>query len=189
MTPTVARAVSVAGWSAAAALLAHGGPALLADPRWLALALAGSLTAAAGLSITGARALARHAQARAVAAGDLTRATTHGFQPAPLGVLAAAMVVCQGAAHVTLALGGVHAAAGTGGTLALHGGLAALGALVIHCAEGVLARMTASLAEAVGCAIERLRAPSPLLHPRADTLLAPRLAPVTIRPRGPPASR
>jgi hypothetical protein len=187
MTTAVARAVTLAGWSAAAALLAHGGPALLLDPRWLAVALAGSLTAAAGLTITGARALDRVASARAVAGGDFSRRHAGGFRRAPLGVLFACMVVCQGAAHVALALGGVHAAAGTTGALALHGALAAVGALVVYAMEGVLARLTGRLEEAVRHAIARLTAAAPVLHARADWDPAPALAPATVRPRGPPA--
>jgi hypothetical protein len=189
MTTAVARAVTLAGWSAAAALLAHGGPALLIDPRWLAVALAGSLTAAAGLTVTGARALDRAASARSVARGDFSRSRADGFRRAPMGALFAAMLVCQGAAHIALALGGVHAAAGTTGALALHGALAALGALLVYCMEGVLERLTGRLEEVVRQAIARMAAAAPALHPRADWLPVPALAPAAVRPRGPPADR
>jgi hypothetical protein len=189
MTTAVARAVTLAGWSAAAALLAHGGPALLVDPRWLAVALAGSLTAAAGLTITGARALDRVASARSVARGDFSRSRAPGFRRAPMGALFAAMLVCQGAAHVALALAGVHAAAGTTGALALHCALAALGALVMFAMESVLERLTGRLEQAVWHAIARLTATAPALHPRADWLPVPALAPAVVRPRGPPVHR
>ena len=189
MTTAVARAVTLAGWSAAAALLAHGGPALLIDPRWFAVALAGSLTAAAGLTITGARALDRVASARSVARGDFSRSHAPGFRRAPMGALFAAMLVCQGAAHVALAVGGVHAVAGTTGALALHGALAAVGALLVYAMESVLERLTGRLEEAVRHAIARLTAAAPALHPRADWLPIPVMASAAARPRGPPPHR
>jgi hypothetical protein len=84
-------------------------------------------------------------------------------------------------------VGGVHAAAGTTGALALHCALAAVGALIVYAVEGVLERFNGRLEEAVRHAIARLTAPAPALHPRAGWLAVPAPAPATVRPRGPPA--
>jgi hypothetical protein len=188
MTSVGVRAVTVGGWSAAAALLAHGGPALLADPRWLALAISGSLLAACGLSITAGRAIDRQARLRRIASGRLPPAGTTVFTRAPLSALLGAMLLCQGAAHAALVAGGVHAAAGTGGTLALHAALAAVGALMVFGLESVLERLTASLADAVKRVLELLTAVVGVTSPPVESSPTAWHAPVTICLRGPPAA-
>lgn len=189
MTPVTTRVVTVGGWSAAAALLAHGGPALLVDPRWLAVALAGSVTAACGLAVTGGRILERHARLMRLEAGDLGPARASEFGRAPLSALMGGMLVCQAAAHLALGAGGVHAAGGQTGALALHAALAALGALAVYQLEGLLERISARLADAVSRAIELL---TPVAEPRYPYSGSPCLAaglPAVVRLRGPPPVR
>jgi hypothetical protein len=189
MTPVTTRVVTVGGWSAAAALVAHGGPALLVDPRWLAVALAGSLAAASGLAVTGGRALERHAQLARLARGELAPATASGFARAPMSLLLGAMLACQGAAHLALLAGGVHTAAEPGGALALHGALAGLGALVLYRLEVLLERVSDRLTAAVSRAIQLLTEAA--ARPQPTAVPAPASAGPSghVRLRGPPPVR
>ena len=189
MTPVATRVITVGGWSAAAALVAHGGPALALDPRWLAVALAGSLAAAAGLAATGGRAVDRHVRLARLASGDLHAATATGYTRSPMPVLLGAMLACQGAAHLALLAAGVHAAGGQSGSLALHAGLAALGAIAMYQLEGVLERLSVRLAAAVSRVIELLTAsPTPLWPAALPALISVRM-PGCVRLRGPPPVR
>ncbi len=107
------RAVAFAGLAAASASLAHGD---IRDPRWLAVALIGATVATGMLVATAHLAGARMSDHRAL----------------PLGVITAAMLLTQAAAHAALMLAGAPAHAGAAGGLALHVVLAVLAALLVR---------------------------------------------------------
>ena len=107
------RAVAFAGLASVSASLAHGDTR---DPRWIAVALFGAGAATAVL----------------LAAGSLAGRRLAGHAALPLGVLVAAMLLAQAAAHAALLLAGAPAHAGVGGSLALHVVLALMAALVVR---------------------------------------------------------
>jgi hypothetical protein len=98
-----ARGIALGAFGACAALVAHGGPALLADPRW---ALPATLAAAtAGWMVLGVQRIAGRGRAPRAASPATTAVT----------LLAAQLV-----AHLALGLAGVAPVVGQPGSLALH---------------------------------------------------------------------
>lgn len=155
------RAVAFAGLASASASLAHGDTR---DPRWIAVALLGAAAATAML----------------LAAGSLAGRRLAGHAALPLGVLAAAMLLAQAAAHAALLLAGAPAHSGAGGTVALHVVLALLAARVVR---GIDVRIEAA---------QHRRGPAPTAAPAPlrERLFAiePRAAFVagSVRGRAPP---
>jgi hypothetical protein len=122
------RVLALASLSALAAVVAHGGPQLLTDPRW---ALPAGLAAVA----------ACWAGATAVALAG------RGLAPRPGSVWATAgLLACgQTAAHAALLAVGVMPASGQAGAVALHLLLALAGALVVAAGERLLAARAADV--------------------------------------------
>jgi hypothetical protein len=160
-----ARALGVAGLSAAAAVAAHGGPAALAGGRPLLAALVGSLIALAGMGAILGSAAARRAQAMRIQRGDVLSATLDASPAVATSTLVAVMLVCQAGAHVTLLLLGVRAHAGPPAPIALHAALALVGAGLLVAVERLLAGATRGLGAAIAAAAallaDRPAAPSP----------------------------
>jgi hypothetical protein len=113
------RAVGIAGLGTTAALTAHAGGRIAADPLWLSAALAGALIALGA---------ARLCWRLLCDGGD-------AHMPVPLPLLAAAMLGVQLGAHCGLLVGGAPAHTGAGGSLALHALFALAVALVVRLLE------------------------------------------------------
>jgi hypothetical protein len=155
------RGAAFAGLAAASASLAHGDAR---DVRWLATALCGAALATMVLGVAASTALRRLPPHTA----------------APLGLIVAAMLAAQAAAHAGLLAAGVFFSVGAAGGIALHLFLAVLSALLVR---------------GIDLRIESATAPhgrSPDLQPAADrgrlTLLEPRAARLrgACRGRAPP---
>ena len=155
---TWARAGWVAGYSAAAAVIAHAGPAGLADPMWMAVALLGAAVALAALLAAGAAAVRLQSRKARVARADIAAAAGPiGTFETPLPGLFGLFLVCQTAAHLGLLLLGTHGS--TTGSLALHVGLAMLGALLLWLGQQWFGRQVALLAELIARLVASLRSP------------------------------
>ncbi len=98
----LARGLGVSGLSAVAAVAAHEGPAALTSGRALIVALAGASLAAMGVALLLAAAVSRYARAARVRRGDLLAARLDSATAPGASALVAAMLVCQGAAHISL---------------------------------------------------------------------------------------
>jgi len=145
----LARGSAVTGLSAAAAVVAHEGPAAFADGRILAVALAGAAVAAAGVGALLAVSASRHARAARVRRGDVLAARVDIGTAPGAAALVAVLLVCQAGAHVALLLAGVPAHGGPPAALALHALLALLAAGLLIGVERVLSRATATLSDAI----------------------------------------
>jgi hypothetical protein len=152
-THTLVRGAAVAGLAAASATAAHGGAAALSEPAWSLPALAGAAVGVAALL----RLLHCAGRARRAAASVRLGARAQAG-PAPLGLAetTAVMLAAQGLAHVALIAAGAPAHSGQIGALALHTGLALLGAAAVWAADRILARALADLGAAVSAAAELL---------------------------------
>ncbi len=155
--------------TAAAAIAAHGGPALMADPRWVATAAlaAGSVTVAAAAAARG------------------FRTCSSAPLPPAMWVTAATLLAAQLTTHGALILAGVHAGMGQAGVLALHASLALMVATLLHAADSWLSGRVLALAsaflsglrQATGEFADRIEIPHPRPHaatssPRAPPALA-----------------
>jgi hypothetical protein len=181
--PPRARTLVLAGIAAAAAAVAHAGPAAFAEPRWAAPALAGAVAAIAGLALT-----ARVVAALTAAARDPGRVGAPRFAaPAPgIAATAATLLAAQAAAHAALLAAGVPGHAGAG-SVTLHVVLAAAGALVVHGGDRLVAAAAGRLDAAVARLVARLAGAAPV--PRSPTGRPPAAARGRTRPpgRAPPA--
>jgi hypothetical protein len=186
MRTRTVRWFAVGGWSAASAVVAHGGAGILAESRWLAVALAGSLAAAASLSVLLAQAFERYALASRIQQGDYRVAGCDAFSGSPLSATAASMLLCQGAAHLALLMAGVHATAGAPGAAALHVVLALLGAALLHELERVLGRSTAVLRAALRAALALLSPAIPAFRRCRSVGIDPAVYTSQTGPRAPP---
>lgn len=154
---TSARAAWAAGYSAAAAVIAHAGPAGLADPKWVAVALLGAVLALAALLAGGAATMRLHTRIDRVSRADIAAASGPiGYADAPLPALFGLFLVCQTAAHLGLLLLGTRGS--TSGAMALHVGLAMLGALLLWLGQQWFGRQVALLAELIARLAASLRA-------------------------------
>ena len=182
----IVRAALAAGLAAVSAAFAHAGPAGITTPSWLAVSAAGATVAAVALSIAGARTLRTADQLRRLRSGVLAGSAPGQVVPVPFTVLVAAMLACQGGAHLGLLLAGVHAGSGMGGAIALHCALALASAALLRGVELTVARLTDRLEHAIAAAVAALRcarpAPVPSPHPRPRT----RRPAGAIRGRAPP---
>lgn len=160
------RRLPVAALAAAAAIAAHGGPALLREPIWQLTIIA------TALGVCAMAALATRA------AANLTLTA----RPSPFWVTAAAMLAVQLCAHQALMLTGVHSGAGTTGTLALHIVVAVLAAVLVHRESHHRASRLQALADALGSAVAA--APRPIVTFEAPPTLI--VAPAA--PRAPPGA-
>lgn len=167
----LARGLGVSGLSAVSAVAAHEGPAALASGRPLIVALAGASAAATGIALLLAAAVSRHARAARVRRGDLLAARLDTGTAPGASALAATLLACQGAAHLSLTLFGVTTHGGPPASLALHVvfGLAAAALMigferVLRAAGSTLA---AAIATAAGTLASRLstRDFAPVRHP------------------------
>ena len=171
-TNTIARGLALAGIASASVTAAHGGADALADPRWsLPAAAAAAAGAIALVHMAASAGRARQAATRALRGSPALAAH------APLGLLetTAIMLAAQGCAHVALLAVGAPAHAGQAGALALHTGLAIVGAALVWAADRAQARALAALRDAVATAIELL----------LGLAVAPQLVPVEV-PAGRP---
>ena len=149
----------------AAAIAAHGGPALILDPRWAIVAGATALA----VTIVGAT------------VGRYLRTCTVAPEPPAVWLTAAVLLAAQIAAHLLLVAAGVHSGVGVTGALALHATLALVVALVLHMTDSwvssKLAAMAQTLADALGQAVAHIpatsTAPRRCLHPSAASPRAP----------------
>jgi hypothetical protein len=158
----VVRAGGIAGLSAAAAVVAHAGPAGLADPGWLAVAALGSAVALTALAIAAVSVLTLERRAARVRAGEVPEGGLGAALDAPpLGLLVAATIVCQGAAHGALLAAGVPAHTGSIMSAVLHVLLAVAAAAVVWSVERLVAHAAGSLARAVAAALALLLAQRP----------------------------
>jgi hypothetical protein len=112
-TGSLMRGAAFAGLAAASASLAHGDAR---DPRWLGAALCGAALATAVLAV----------------AGSLTARPLPAHTAAPLGLVTAAMLAAQAAAHIAMLAAGAPSHAGLAGGLALHVVLAVLAAMLVR---------------------------------------------------------
>jgi hypothetical protein len=182
---TLARGLALAGIAAASATAAHGGAAALADPAWSLPALAAACAGAVAL----VRMAASAGRARSAAAGALRGSPAiAAHRPLGLTETAAIMLAAQGCAHVALLAAGAPAHTGQAGALALHTGLALIGAALVWSADRALARALAELGAAVAGAVELLLGLTP--PPRPLPIAAPAGRPPTgaSRGRAPPSA-
>jgi hypothetical protein len=152
------RAGLIAGLSAVAAVFAHAGPAGLEDARWLAAAVAGAALASIAIAGAGSRALRARSRVRRLQAGDAAAGRPLPAQPMPFATLLLAMLACQGAAHLALLALGLHASAGSSGSLTLHAVLAVLAAALVAGLERLAARAGRRLEFAIRQFLESLAA-------------------------------
>jgi hypothetical protein len=148
----LARGLGVSGLAAVSALAAHEGPPALAGGRPLIIALAGAAAAAIGVGLLLAAAVSRYARAARVRRGDLLAARLDTGTAPGASALAAILLVCQGAAHVSLTLFGVAAHGGPPAALSLHV-LFGLGAAALMIGfERLLRAAGATLSDAIAAA-------------------------------------
>lgn len=154
----LARGLGVSGLSAVAAVAAHEGPAALTSGRALIVAMAGASVAAMGVALLLAAAVSRYARAARVRRGDLLAARLDSTTAPGASALVAAMLVCQGAAHISLTVFGVAAHGGPPASLALHVVLGLGAAAVMIGFERLLRAAGVTLVAAIVCAIGTLPA-------------------------------
>lgn len=151
--------------TAAAAIAAHGGPALLTHPAWMATAAA--LAVVLTLAGTGA--------------GRILRSCSTAPAAPPVWITAGVLLGAQMAAHAALIAMGVHAGMGQAGTLALHAALALVVAILLHGTDAWLEARVRDLARALLDAVAAAPAsPTPITVPRPRPYLA------ASSPRAPP---
>jgi hypothetical protein len=148
----LARGMGVSGLSAVSAVAAHEGPAALTSGRLLIVALAGASVAAVGVGALLAVAVSRYARAARVRRGDLLAARLDAGTAPGASALAATLLVCQGAAHVSLGLFGVAAHGGPPASLALHVAFGLVAAALMIGFERVLRAAGATLSDAIATA-------------------------------------
>ena len=119
--------------TAAGAIAAHGGPALMADPRWMmaAAGAAGAVTAAAAAATRG------------------FRSCSSAPLPPAMWITAATLLAAQVATHGALIAADVHAGMGQAGALALHASLALVVAVLLHATDSWLSNRVLALARAL----------------------------------------
>jgi hypothetical protein len=183
-----ARGSGLVGLSAASAIIAHAGPAGLADPGLLTVALAGALIAAVVLGAGAVAGLGARRLASALTADDLARAGARArVMPVSGSAVLPAMLACQGAAHIALLVAGVPMAGTQAGTLAVHVVAGVLAALIWLGIDRVVGRCFGQLEAAIASLLSWLRSqaegvPAP---PTADHPAGVRLG-IFGLPRGPP---
>ncbi len=185
------RACAVAGLSAVCAVVAHVGPAALTDVGWLAIALAGGGLAVAAIAAALALTLRLDRRAAEIRSGDADPATplARAVDQPPPAALAAAMMLCQGAAHVALLLAGVQPETGPLLGPFLHLVLAAAAAALLWRVGRALERAAVRLAEAVSWALEVLLQAGPAAWtPRAPAGPSARPGGGAVRGRAPPST-
>ncbi len=171
----LARGLAVTGLSAISAVAAHEGPAALGAGRPLLMALLGAAVTALGVAALLASAVSRCARAARVRRGDLLAAHLDPETAPGASALVAALLVCQGGAHLSLTLAGVAAHGGPPAPIALHALFALAAAAIVLCVERLLGSAGATLAEAITAAVERLARPAPpaLVPPASFPVAAP----------------
>jgi len=169
----------IAGLSAIGTVIAHAGPAGLADGRWLAAAVVGAAMALAGLVLTVKLVLALRERAERARAGDLPEGSQAVPDSIPFSALVAAMLVCQGCAHYALLAAGAPAHDGPAGSLTLHLSLASR---AVRRAAQTLASVLAHALALLLSKRPRLRAPLTSEHRRMRRLAG------GVRGRAPPLS-
>jgi hypothetical protein len=184
----LARAGGLVGLSAASAIAAHAGPAGFAEPGLLAVTLTGALLAAAVL-VTGAiAAVGARRLAAALTVRDLQdSAPTPRISAVPAPVVVAAMLTCQGAAHVALLLAGVPMAGSQTGTLAVHVAAGLIASALWLAVDRLVGCCYGKLEAAIVALLATLRSRTVLLSPRATVLAVGVRLGVYGLPRGPPA--
>jgi hypothetical protein len=152
------RALAIAGFSAVGAVAAHAGPAGLTNALWLAVAAAGALLGVSAIAATAVVATAHHRRAQRLFAGELTLidGIDRAVDAPPFNLLVAAMLACQGAAHVMLILAGVAPHGGIGASLTLHVLLAIAGASLVSLLDRVMSWSARTLLRAALAALDRL---------------------------------
>lgn len=162
----VVRAVAIAGFSAVGAVLAHAGPAGLSDWRWLAAAGAGALLCV--VALTAALVGAASYRLRASKVGSrpvlVPAELEHAVDGPSFNVLVAAMLACQGAAHVTLLAVGVASHDGVVASPVLHALFAIAGAVLVWLVGALLDHAARLLLRAWVAALVRLLA-APVRYP------------------------
>jgi hypothetical protein len=158
------RALTFAALAAATAAIAHGGPAVLADPRWAAAALGGS----------GLAALVMWRGWVLVARSGRVEGT------ASLAALIPGMLAAQTAAHLALLGAGAPAHGGAPGSLAFHLALAVVAAILVHRIDTHTQRRAAAALGSVPAQVDE--PPRPLTGRPAPAGRTPS----AIRGRGPP---
>lgn len=148
----LARGLGVCGLSAVSAVAAHEGPAALTSGRPLIVALGGASVAAIGVALLLAAAVSRYARAARVRRGDLLAARLDTATAPGASALVATLLVCQGAAHLSLTLFGVAAHGGPPASLALHVVFGLVAAALMIAFERLLRAAGATLAQAIATA-------------------------------------
>lgn len=182
----LARGLGVSGLSAVSAVAAHEGPATLTSGRPLVVALAGAAVAAMGVGLLLAAAVSRYARAARVRRGDLLAARLDTGTAPGASALVATLLVCQGAAHMSLTLFGVAAHGGPPASLALHlvFGLGAAALMIGF--ERLLRAAGASLADAIATAAGTLASGLSTRSLRPVRPLLPAVSDRAHRGRAPP---
>jgi len=179
----------IAGLSAVGTVIAHAGPAGIADRRWLAAAVLGAAMALAGLVLTLKLVLALRERAESARAGRFPEGAQSVPDAIPFSALVGAMLVCQGCAHYALLAAGAPAHDGPAGSLTLHLLLAIAAAAIVALASRAVRRAAETLASAIACALARLLSKRPKLRvPQTSEHRRMRLLAGGVRGRAPPAS-
>jgi hypothetical protein len=183
------QAGGIAGLSAVGTVIAHAGPAGLADRLWLAAAVLGAAMALAGLVLTLKLVLALRERAESARAGRFPEGAQSVPDAIPFSALVGAMLVCQGCAHYALLAAGAPAHDGPAGSLTLHLLLAIAAAAIVALASRAVRRAAETLASAIACALARLLSKRPKLRvPQTSEHRRMRLLAGGVRGRAPPAS-
>jgi hypothetical protein len=183
------QAGGIAGLSAVGTVIAHAGPAGLADRRWLAAAVLGAAMALAGLVLTLKLVLALRERAESARAGRLPEGSQSVPDAIPFSALVGAMLVCQGCAHYALLAAGAPAHDGPAGSLTLHLLLAIAAAAIVALASRAVRRAAETLASEIACALARLLSKRPKLRaPQTSQHRRIRLLSGGVRGRAPPVS-
>ncbi len=144
------------GLSGISVVFAHAGVSVFGHGIWLAVATLGGLVSAVALGLVGLRVVDLRRRLDRIGAGDLSAAPFgEGGSGLPLSVLVSASLVCQGGAHVSLLLAGVHGHSGMIAAPALHVLLGFASAFLVYGLDRLLAQL-ASEVVAAACAVLRL---------------------------------
>ncbi len=183
------QAGGIAGLSAVGTVIAHAGPAGLADRRWLAAAVLGAAMALGGLVLTLKLVLALRERAESARAGRLPEGSQSVPDAIPFSALVGAMLVCQGCAHYALLAAGAPAHDGPAGSLTLHLLLAIAAAAIVALASRAVRRAAETLASEIASALARLLSKRPKLRaPQTAEHRRMRLLSGGVRGRAPPVS-
>ena len=152
----LAAVFGLGGLSGISVVFAHAGVSVFGHGIWLAVAMVGGLVSAVGLALVGLRVVDLRRRLDRIGAGDLS-AAPFGERGSglPLSVLVSASLVCQGGAHVSLLLAGVHDHSGMIAAPALHVLLGFASALLVYGVDRLPARLASEIAEAA-CEVLRL---------------------------------